>query len=254
MLRLVEDLAHGDAQQGDQHRQQQIRPQVVQGQDCGGIQGQTLGVDTHPGGHGAGGEGRQIAGQQCRREDGAHALELHAEEGGGQGRAEEAREDGTHARHDQHPAVVPLQAEQLAQAGCHTAAQLQSRALTPGGAAEEVGQHGRAEDAGGDLGLELLAVQNGIDNLVGAPVFLQLQQTVPADAQQTADGQQQHQPGVLQTQVGDKMEGVVEDGTQKAADGAHQHTQHRPLAEPGQIFFGMMDLVKPCHDEVPLYF
>ena len=173
-----------------------------------------LGVDTQQAGDGAGGEGGDVAGQQSRGEDGSHALELHAEQGGGQRRAEQTGEDGAHTGHDEDPAALALQAQALAEPGGGAAAQLQCCALTTGGAAEEVGQHGCAEDAGGDLGLQLLAAEDGVDDLIGAAVALELQQAIPCYAQQPAHGQQQHQPGMLQPQMGDEMEGMVEHRTQ----------------------------------------
>ena len=61
------------------------------------------------------------------------------------------------------------------------------------------------------------------DDLVGVLVFPQHQQMIPADAQQTPDD-------------------------------AHENTQQHLFAEPDQVFFRMLDLVKPCHDRWSILF
>ena len=86
--------------------------------------------------------GGQEAWNQRRGKNTAHGGKFQHEDAGGQRGTKEARKDGTHAAHGQHRPLVPVQLQQLAQAGTHGAAQLQGCALTAGRTAEEVGDSG----------------------------------------------------------------------------------------------------------------
>ena len=62
-----------------------------------------------------------------------------------------------------------------------------------------------------------MTVQGGINDLVGALVVLQLQKLVQRNGKQAAHRQQEDEPGMLPSQVGHKMEGMMEACADQAA-------------------------------------
>lgn len=198
--------------------------------------------------HTAGHKRRQVTGQQRRGEDGAHRRELHAEKRGRQGRTKQAGEHSAHARHGQHGLLVLVQPQQPPQLGRHTAAQLQRRPFPSGGAAEKVSDGGGQEDHRGDQAVDAFAVQDGIDDLIGAPVPPELKQVVQAHAGQAAQGQQENDPGVFRPDFRDEVQGVVKKRPEEATDGAHQRPQQAPFQEYLPIFLRVVYLVQPGHN------
>ena len=213
----MEEGTHGDTQNGDGYSQD---CHLAQGQNIhtqGGFQQDTLGMDAKEQAHPAGDEGRQETGQQRRREHGAHGLELHAEQGRGQRSSEEAGEDRRHAAHDHHLPLLQIQLEDLGKEGCGRAAQLQRSALTARRTAEKMGGGSCKEDTGEHRRRHRMTVQGSVDDLVGALVVLKLQKLVQAHSEQTAHRQQIDQPGIFSTDMGHKMQGMMESGADETA-------------------------------------
>ena len=50
--------------------------------------------------------------------------------------------------------------------------------------------------------------------------------------------------------MGDEMQGVMESGAQQTAQNTHQKAQQAPFAKGFNEYFGMMDLVQPCHKDL----
>ena len=87
------------------------------------------------------------------------------------------------------------------------------------------------EDAGGNEGVQMVAVQGGIDDLIGAAVGLQYEQLVQPHGEQATQGEQEDEPAVLASEMGDKVQRVVKTGAQQAAQAAHQNAQDAPFEE-----------------------
>ena len=116
-----------------------------------------------------------------------------------------------------------------------------------------MGGGGGQENGGSNQGIQGFAVQNRVDDLIGATVILHFKHLVDGHTQQTAHRQQENQPIVLAPEVGDKVEHMMEACAHETADDAHQQTQNGPLEEGFDKSLGMMDFVKPCHEKYPLF-
>ena len=69
---------------------------------------------------------------------------------------------------------------------------------------------GGQENDGSNQRTDSMTVQHRVNDLVCAPVITQTKDPIDPDRQQTAQGQQENQSGILQTQVSNKMQCVVE--------------------------------------------
>ena len=164
-------------------------------------------------GNPAGNKGRQEAGQQRRREHGAHRLKLHTEQSRCQRCAEQTGKDCTHTCHYQNFPVVFLQIKPLRQRRRHGTAQLQRRTLTARRTAEEVGNGGCQEDRGRYHRAHRMAVQGCLNDLIGSFVCLHMKQSVNGYRQQAAHRQQENQPGMLSAHMGNKVQCMMEHRT-----------------------------------------
>ena len=167
--------------------------------------------------------------------------------------AEETRKHGAHTAHGQHRPILVSKFYKFSQHGCHTSAQLQCSALPTGGTAEQMGDGTCQEDHRGHHGADGLAVQNGIDDLVGATVIPQTKEPINTHTQQAAHRQQENQPGMLPPQVRYEMQRMMEARAQQTADDTHQQSKQHPFQKGLDVIFRMMEFIEPCH-MYPLFF
>ena len=243
----MDEPAHEDAQYRDPQGQQQIPAAVVWGEGIEHGQVHRLRVDPQNSGDITGGHRGDKAGKQGRGEEGAHRLKLHAEHHCRQGCAEQPCKYGAHAGHDQDLPLIPADVKDPGDQGGQGAAQLQSCPLPSGAAAEEVGQTGGQKDGGGHCGAYIVAVQRGIDDLVGARIVRQVQPLIQANGEKTAYRQQKQYPWVRGAKPGKTGQGVVKDHTQPAPQDPHQNSQQPPFYKGKNVIADIIQLFRNTH-------
>ena len=202
-----------------------------------------------------GDEGSGEAGDKGHREREAHILHHDAEESRRQRRAEQCREKRRHAAGRGRAAVVVGEAEELCDVVADASAHLQSRALTPGRAAAEVGEHRAEEDGRHQQRADALAAVDGADDGVRPHPFA-ARHLIKCHDGKTCHRQQPEQPDVLGPPFGDMLHGQVERCADGTADEAGGDGQQQPAGQNGRDGPEGIKLLfqKFFHDNTPVFF
>ena len=115
----------------------------------------------------------------------AQSDDLHYEDHGGDGCAEEGREEAAHTDEGQGVAVLVVELQKTAQGVGDAAAQLQCRSLAARGAAQEVGDEGGDKDQRWHGQREAAFVLDGDKEVVGAEADGLLEQVIEPHNQDT---------------------------------------------------------------------
>ena len=200
-----------------------------------------------------GNEGRGKGRDKSRGKGQAHILDGHGKEGCGQRGAEQGREERGHAADGGGAAVIVFEVQQDAEVPADAAAHLQRGTLAAGRAAAQMGEHGAQKDGRDQQDADRFAALHGADDIVGAHA-LALRDLVQCSDEQARCGQQEKQPGLCGPQLGDALDGKVEQGAHQPADQARGDRQKKPLQRHPEGGFGFaLERIKIVHRRKLLY-
>ncbi len=126
----------------------------------------------------------------------SHADNFHGKDSRCQRRSEERGKGGTHAAHDHDVLVFVVKTEQFSQSVPDTSAQLQRRALTPGGSAEKMGDQGGDKNQRRHAQRNFVIGMDGGQNKVRAGVLFVVEKVVETDDGESSRRKQKNQPWV----------------------------------------------------------
>ena len=116
-----------------------------------------------------------------------------------------------------------------------------------------MGEHRAQKDSGHQQQADRLAALHGADDIVGA-YALALRYLVQCGDEQARRGQQEEQPGLCSPQLGDALDGKVEQGAHQSADQARGDRQTKPLQRHPEGGFGFaLERIKIVHRRKLLY-
>ena len=116
-----------------------------------------------------------------------------------------------------------------------------------------MGEYGAQKDGRNQQDADRFAALHGADDIVGAHA-LALRYLVQCGDEQARCGQQEEQPGLCGPQLGDALDGKVEQGAHQPADQARGDGQKKPLQRHPEGGFGFaLERIKIVHRRKLLY-
>ena len=116
-----------------------------------------------------------------------------------------------------------------------------------------MGEHSAQKDGRDQQDADRLAALHGADDIVGAHA-LALRDLVQCGDEQARCGQQEEQPGLCGPQLGDALDGKVEQGAHQPTDQARGDRQKKPLQRHPEGGLGFaLERIKIVHRRKLLY-